>query len=103
MTSFVSFPSIPVFVACRLSREVFAAVICVMFLLSSAILSTGLSALGVYGRRELLTAVACVLPSALGQMGGQYVRDRLPERWLRALVLGMLAAMGLSMVLRGLP
>ncbi|MES1926667.1 sulfite exporter TauE/SafE family protein [Salinisphaera sp. T31B1] len=102
MTSFVSFPSIPVFVAARMQRDVFAMVIGVMFLLASAILSTGLTVLGVYGRAEVLTAVACIAPSAGGQMLGQYVRDRLPERRLRAIVFSMLAAMGASLILRGL-
>ena len=102
MTSFVSFPSIPVFVACRMPREQFALVICVMFLLASTLLSTGLSALGVYGRAELIATLVCIAPSAAGQMFGQYVRDRLPERRLRAVVFAMLAAMGVSLVLRGL-
>lgn len=102
MTSFVSFPSIPVFVAARLERETFAMVIGVMFLLASTILSTGLSVLGVYGKREIAVAALCVLPSAAGQMFGQRVRDRLPERRLRAIVLCMLGAMGLSLIVRGL-
>ncbi|ROO25164.1 TSUP family transporter [Salinisphaera orenii] len=102
MTSFVSFPSIPVFVACRMPREQFALVICVMFLLASTLLSTGLSALGVYGRAELIATLVCIAPSAAGQMFGQCVRDRLPERRLRAVVFAMLAAMGVSLVVRGL-
>lgn len=102
MTSFVSFPSIPVFVACRMPREQFALVIGVMFLLASTILSTGLSALGIYGRAELIATLVCVAPSAAGQMFGQYVRDRLPERRLRAVVFVMLGAMGVGLILRGL-
>lgn len=102
MTSFVSFPSIPVFVACRMPREQFALVICVMFLLASTILSTGLSALGVYGRAELIATLVCIAPSAGGQMVGQYVRDRLPEDKLRAIVFAMLGAMGVSLIARGL-
>ncbi len=102
MTSFVSFPSIPVFVAARMERETFAMVIGVMFLLASTILSTGLSLLGVYGKSEIAVAALCVLPSAAGQMFGQHVRDRLPERQLRAIVLGMLGVMGISLLVRGL-
>lgn len=102
MTSFVSFPSIPVFVACRMERHVFAMVIGVMFLLASTILSTGLSMLGVYGKAEIAVAALCVLPSAGGQVLGQYARDRLPERRLRLIVFAMLGAMGVSLIVRGL-
>ena len=102
MTSFVSFPAVPVFVAARMPRETFAMVVGVMFLLASSILSTGLTMLGVYGKREIAVALVCVLPSAAGQMFGQRVRDRLAERRLRAIVLCMLGAMGVSLIVRGL-
>lgn len=102
MTSFVGFPSIPLFVACELPREQFAVVICVMFLLASLLLSTGLSVIGVYAPPTVLAALICMLPSAAGQMLGQRVRDRLPERRLQRMVFGMLGAMGVSLILRGL-
>ncbi|GAB3684740.1 TSUP family transporter [Salinisphaera aquimarina] len=102
ITSFASFPSIPVFVACRMERHVFSMVVGVMFLLVSTILSTGLSMLGIYGKAEIAVMLACILPSVAGQMIGQRMRDRLPEERLRLVVFSMLGAMGVSLVLRGL-
>lgn len=101
-TSFVGFPSLLVFTAYGLERRVFAFVTAIMFLLSTSILSSGLTVLGYYGRDELVAAVLCVVPSAAGQVIGQRLRDRISEAHLRRIVYAVLAGIALGLVIRGI-
>jgi uncharacterized membrane protein YfcA len=100
--SFVVFPSMLMFTSYELDRRVFAFLTCVMFILVTAMLSGGLTAFGLYGREAVIAGFLCIVPSAIGQVIGQRVRDRISDILLRRVVLALLAGIGLSLVLRGL-
>ncbi|QPC41944.1 sulfite exporter TauE/SafE family protein [Kaustia mangrovi] len=101
-TSFVGFPSLLVFTAYGLERRLFALITSVMFLMSTAILSGGLTVLGYYNREELVAASLCTLPSIGGQMIGQRLRNRVSEKQLRALIYVLLSGVAVGLIVRGL-
>ncbi|MGX1308348.1 putative membrane protein YfcA [Amorphus suaedae] len=99
-TSFVAFPSLPVFIAYRLDRRLFALVTSVMFFITMLIVGGGLTALGLFGRGELIMGLACCIPSFFGQKLGLRMRDRMSVTALRLFVNIVLACVGLGLVLK---
>ena len=100
--SFVAFPSLLMFTSYELERRVFAFLTCVMFILVTLMLSGGLAAFGLYGHNELIAGLICIIPSSIGQVVGQRVRDRISDLLLRRIVMVLLAAIALGLILRGL-
>ncbi|MEW5422298.1 TSUP family transporter [Amorphus sp. 3PC139-8] len=101
-TSFVGFPSLPVLIAYRVERAAFALITSVMFFITMSLISGGLFLLGLFGRGELLVGILCCLPSLLGQQIGVRLRNRLSVARLRLVINVVLAAVGISLVLRAL-
>lgn len=101
-TSFVAFPSLPVFIAYGLDRKLFALVTSVMFFITMLCVGGGLTMLGLIGRSELLVGLLCCIPSYLGQRIGLSVRDRMSVASLRIFINVVLALVGASLVVRNL-
>lgn len=99
-TSFVAFPSLPVFIAYRLDRKLFALVTSVMFFITMLMVGGGLTVLGLFGRSELVIGLACCIPSIIGQKLGLRMRDRMSVSALRLFVNVVLGLVGLGLVLR---
>lgn len=101
-TSFVAFPALLMFTFYDLDRRVFAFVTCVMFLIVTIMLSSGMAVFGMYGRDAMIAGAICVIPSAIGQTIGQRVRDRMSDILLRRIVLALLAGIAASLIIRTL-
>ncbi|MDQ0317067.1 sulfite exporter TauE/SafE family protein [Amorphus orientalis] len=101
-TSFVGFPSLPVLIAYRLDRALFALVTSIMFFITMSMLGGGLTLLGHFGPAELVVGILCCVPSFFGQRIGLRVRDRMSVIALRRLINVVLAAVGLVLAMRGL-
>jgi uncharacterized protein len=100
--SFVAFPSLLMFTSYDLDRRTFAFVTCVMFILVTVMLSGGLTLFGLYGHDALVAGFVCIVPSAFGQVIGQRARNRMPDVLLRRIVMGLLVAIAVSLIVRGL-
>jgi uncharacterized membrane protein YfcA len=99
-TSFVAFPSLPVFIAYRLDRKLFALVTSVMFFITMIMVGGGLTVLGLFGRGELIMGLACCVPSIIGQKLGLRMRDRMSVSALRLFVNVVLGLVGLGLILK---
>ncbi|MGX1098333.1 sulfite exporter TauE/SafE family protein [Amorphus sp. MBR-141] len=99
-TSFVAFPSLPVFIAYRLDRKLFALVTSVMFFITMLMVGGGLTLLGLFGRGELIMGLACCVPSFFGQKLGLGMRDRMSVSALRLFVNIVLCCVGLGLILK---
>lgn len=100
-TSFVGFPALPVLIAYRLDRTLFALVTSVMFFITMGLIGGGLTLFGFFGRAELLMGLICCIPSILGQQAGLSVRNRLSVERLRLVINVILGITGVVLVLRG--
>ena len=56
---------------------------------------------GLYGHDALIVGVLCIVPSAIGQLIGQRVRDRISDVLLRRIVMVLLVGIALSLIARG--
>ncbi|WP_018699054.1 sulfite exporter TauE/SafE family protein [Amorphus coralli] len=99
-TSFVAFPSLPVFIAYGLDRRLFALVTSVMFTITLLMVGGGLTVLGLIGRSELVMGLVCCIPSYLGQRVGLAVRERMSVSALSILVNIILALIGVTFLVR---
>lgn len=102
VTSFYSFPSVQLLVSMRLSPAEFVFATNAMFLAGSTSLGLSLNAQGIFTNEIFVLSLWALAPLMLGLAVGQRLRDRVPHEAFRRLVLAMLAATGVSLILRGL-
>lgn len=95
-------PSMPYLMALHLDRNVFIQAINCSFTLSSLIMAVGLSRLGLFTTDGVIVSVIGTACAFSGLKLGEQVRHRLSPDAFRLAVLAMLAAMGVSLVVRAL-
>jgi uncharacterized membrane protein YfcA len=89
--------------SCDLSHGLFVGVVALVFLGLNGVRVAIAGVLGLYPSLALVgVSVAAAVPAVAGVTVGQRLRDRVAERTRRAVVLGLLAAVGLRLVLGGL-
>lgn len=102
LTSFYSFPSIQMMVSLRLTADQFAFANNVMFLVGSSSLGLSLGSMGQFTDTAVVLSLWALVPLMLGLAIGQGLRGRIPAEVFRKIVLLVLAATGLSLILRSL-
>ena len=95
-------PSMPFLMSLHLERNMFIQAINCSFTLSSVIMMAGLAKLGLVTWAALAVSIPGVVLALIGVRFGERIRHRLSPDAFRLAVLAMLAAMGLSLILRGL-
>jgi len=100
VTSFYGFPSVAVFLGMNLGRTGFSLAICTLFLVGSAVLYPGLAVIGALGTQELALSAFGIIPVLIGQILGRRFRDRISEKLFQFIVLGVLACVGIAMLVR---
>jgi len=89
--------------SCDLSHGTFVGVVALVFLGLNAVRVAAAGALGLYsGPGVVLGSLAAAVPAVAGVAVGKRLRHRIPERWRRAVVLGLLAVVGVRLVTSGL-
>ena len=89
-------------VALRLPKDLFVAVVAMMFLSGALPLYGMLVVYGVLDWDTLLFGVAGLVPFMIGVFVGQSLRRRLPQEKFRYLILFVLILIGANLVRRGL-
>ncbi|MEM7731858.1 MAG: sulfite exporter TauE/SafE family protein [Pseudomonadota bacterium] len=92
-------PAVPFLMMLRLERSLFIQAINCSFTLSSVVMAMGLGKLGLFSLSDILVSALGACLVIFGIRMGEAVRHRLSERWFRNAVLGMLAIMGLGLIL----
>ena len=95
-------PSMPFLMSLHLDRNMFIQAINCSFTLSSVIMMAGLAKLGLVTWAALAVAIPGVAFALAGVRFGERIRHRLSPNAFRLAVLAMLAAMGVSLIARGL-
>lgn len=89
--------------SCDLEHRLFVGVVALVFLGVNAIRVGAAGLLGLYPSSTIvLLSVATAVPAVAGVAVGKRFRDRVGERWRRAVVFGLLTAIGLRLVMGGL-
>ncbi|QSG11675.1 Sulfite exporter, TauE/SafE family [Halapricum desulfuricans] len=89
--------------SCNLSHGVFVGVVAMVFLGLNAIRIGAAGALGLYPSVAFfLVSVVAVLPAVVGVAAGKRLRTSVDERGRRAVVLGLLAVIGVRLIVGGL-
>lgn len=89
--------------SCDLSHSLFVGVVAMVFLGVNGIRVGVAGALGLYpDLAGFGLSVAAMIPAVAGVIAGQRLRSRIGERTRRAVVLGLLAVIGVRLVLGGL-
>ncbi len=101
-SSFFGPPMIAYLVALRLPKDLFVAVVAMMFLSGALPLYGMLVVYGVLDWDTVLFGVAGLVPVMLGVFVGQSLRRRLPQEKFRYLILFVLILIGANLVRRGL-
>ncbi len=92
-------PAVPFLMMLHMERNLFIQAINCSFTLSSAVMAIGLVHLGLFSSGDLVISALGACLVFWGIRMGEAVRHRLSEKWFRNAVLGMLAAMGLGLIL----
>jgi len=95
-------PSMPYLMVLHLDRNVFIQAINCSFTLSSLIMAVGLERLGLFTTDGVIVSVIGTAFAFSGLKVGERIRHRLSPDIFRLAVLVMLAAMGVSLVVRAL-
>ena len=94
-------PSMPFLMALHLERNLFIQAINCSFTMSSIVMMIGLSRLGLVPMAAIWIGIAGIAVVFVGVRLGERIRERLDAEQFRLAVLGMLAVLGLSLVVRG--
>ena len=94
-------PSMPFLMSLHLERNLFIQTINCSFTLSSIVMMIGLSRLGLVPISAVWIGLIGIAIAFIGVRLGERIRDRLDAGQFRLAVLGMLALLGLSLVVRG--
>lgn len=101
-TSFYAFPSLQLFIALRLAQVEFVFATSAMFVAGAIGQGAGYSEIGLLRSTELVVSILANIPLLLGQLLGQRIARGGSVDRFRRIVLVVMAAMGLSMIMRGL-
>jgi hypothetical protein len=89
--------------SCDLPHATFVGVVAMVFLGLNGVRVVAAGALGLYpDAAVVLASLAAAGPAVVGVAVGKRLRARVPERWRRRVVLGLLAAVGVRLVVAGL-
>ena len=89
--------------SCDLTHGLFVGVVAMVFLGLNGVRVVLAGALGLYPTLAVfLASVLAAIPAIVGVFLGKRLRDRVTERYRRALVFGLLTVIGLQLVLGGL-
>lgn len=101
-TSLFAFPTLQLLFALRLAPLEFVFASSMMFLIGSIALGSGFASIGVLGGSEFTVSVLSILPMLAGLSAGQYLLRHGSKVWFRRVVLVVMAAMGVSMIMRAI-
>lgn len=96
-------PSMPFLMALHLPRNMFIQAINCSFTLSSLIMAVGLGRLNLFTRDVFVISSFGIIFAFLGLKIGGYIRSKLSAEKFRLTLLGLLAIMGVSLILRSFP
>ncbi len=94
-------PSMPFLMSLHMDRNMFIQAINCSFTMSSVVMMIGLSKMGLVPMSAVWIGAAGIAVAFVGIRLGERIRDRLDARQFRLAILGMLALLGLSLVVRG--
>ncbi|WP_316898981.1 sulfite exporter TauE/SafE family protein [Pseudodesulfovibrio indicus] len=95
-------PILPYLMSLDITKDELVQAINTSFTMASVIMLLGLGKLGLVNTEVLLVSAAGLIPVALGIRVGGRIRSRLPEAVFRRIVLGMIALLGLGLIVRSI-
>jgi len=95
-------PIMPYLMSLPITKDELVQAINTSFTISSLVMLAGLGRLGLVTTESMIISTVGVAPVALGIWLGGKVRRRLPEAVFRKIVLGMIALLGLGLILRAI-
>jgi uncharacterized membrane protein YfcA len=93
-------PILPYLLSLHLDTKLFITAINLSFTLSSLIMLVGLRRIGLIDSQILIMAITGVIPVAFGISLGGFIRQSIPEKHYRNIVLGFLIVLGVSLMMK---
>lgn len=87
-------------VGLRIERALFVSALSLFFIVSGVLVSIAFWMAGIIKVDQLAVAALCLLPALVGVQLGNWLGDRVPAERFRALVLVVLAGLGVNLTLR---
>jgi uncharacterized membrane protein YfcA len=93
-------PILPYLLSLQLDKKLFVTAINLSFTLSSLVMLLGLRRIGLIDPQSLITSISGIIPVTFGIYLGGLIRQSLPEKHYRRIVLGFLIVLGMSLIVR---